>query len=412
MHTQERGEGNSSALIARVVLLVIGATAAFYPAAAQSQSHMSEELRSSVQKVVVLPGRSPASQATTGTYGKESPGLLGGMQAGSRIGDGVSTDIGGIPIGIGFPILRLPGMLFGGLSGKAKQEIQDFRDALTADLTKATGKPLSNDALASDVFWSIWKIPDLDAKVFAPSTPIPNDTDAILYVSLTDVTINVQGKDAIITTSASATLRRVSDGRDLYSSVVQYQDRDTLGNWTRNDNALWRDYTNFARHYIGREISAEVFKRVELQYELRPLETDTVARVKKNEWHGLSRSLIPTLAWELKLLGSDSYGAWASAIDETDISYDVEIYDMHQLVYSASSVGESRHTVVVELEACKKYRWSVRPLYRVGTDIKYGEWMRSNLGASDGNGNIGRKVSEAPAYIQDFASLQIKCGRR
>ena len=303
-------------------------------------------------------------------------------------------------------------MLFGGLSGKAKQEIQDFRDALTADLTKATGKPLSNDALASDVFWSIWKIPDLDAKVFAPSTPIPNDTDAILYVSLTDVTINVQGKDAIITTSASATLRRVSDGRDLYSSVVQYQDRDTLGNWTRNDNALWRDYTNFARHYIGREISAEVFKRVELQYELRPLETDTVARVKKNEWHGLSRSLIPTLAWELKLLGSDSYGAWASAIDETDISYDVEIYDMHQLVYSASSVGESRHTVVVELEACKKYRWSVRPLYRVGTDIKYGEWMRSNLGASDGNGNIGRKVSEVPAYIQDFASLQIKCGRR
>ena len=266
MHTQERGEGNSSALIARVVLLVIGATAAFYPAAAQSQSHMSEELRSSVQKVVVLPGRSPASQATTGTYGKELPGLLGGMQAGSRIGDGVSTDIGDIPIGIGFPILRLPGMLFGGLSGKAKQEIQDFRDALTADLAKATGKPLSNDALASDVFWSIWKIPDLDAKVFAPSTPIPNDTDAILYVSLTDVTINVQGKDAIITTSASATLRRVSDGRDLYSSVVQYQDRDTLGNWTRNDNALWRDYTNFARHYIGREISAEVFKRVELQY--------------------------------------------------------------------------------------------------------------------------------------------------
>ena len=122
--------------------------------------------------------------------------------------------------------------------------------------------------------------------------------------------------------------------------------------------------------------------------------------------------MIPTLAWELKLLGSDSYGAWASAIDETDISYDVEIYDMHQLVYSASSVGESRHTVVVELEACKKYRWSVRPLYRVGTDIKYGEWMRSNPGASDGNGNIGRKVSEAPAYIQDFASLQIKCGRR
>lgn len=412
MNNQGGNDGIASTLIIRVMFLVAGAMSIFFPALAWSQSHMSEELRSSVQKLVVLPGRSPASQATTGTYEKETPGLLGGMQAGSRIGDGVSTDIGGIPIGIGFPILRLPGMLFGGLSGKAKQEIQDFRDALTADLAKATGKPLSNDALASDVFWSIWKIPNLDAKVFAPSTPIPNDTDAILYVRLTDVTINVQGKDAIITTSASATLSRLSDGRDLYSSVVHYQDRDTLGNWIRNDNALWRDYTNFARHYIGREISAEVFKRVELQHEIRPQETDTVARVKKNEWQGVSRSLTPTLAWKLSLLGGDSYGGWADAIDEADISYDVEIYDMHQLVYSASNVGESRHTVAVELEACKTYRWSVRPLYRVGTDIKFGEWMRSNPDASDGNGNIGRKVSEAPAYIQDFASLQIKCGRR
>jgi len=31
---------------------------------------------------------------------------------------------------------------------------------------------------------------------------------------------------------------------------------------------------------------------------------------------------------------------------------------------------------------------------------------------ASGNGNVGRKASEAPAYIQDFATLQIKCGRR
>lgn len=401
MHTQESSDGSTSALIVRVVFLVISAIATVYPAVAWSQSHMSEELRSSVKKVVVLPGGSPAGQSTTGTYRKGTPGLLGGMEAGSRIGDGVSTEIGPVSVGVPFPILRLPGMLFGGLSGKAKQEIQDFRDALTADLTKATGEPLSNDALASDVFWGIWKVPKLDAKVLALSTPIPNDTDAILYVRLTDLTINVQGKDAIITTSASATLRRLSDDRDLYSHVVQYQDRDTLSNWTKNDNALWRDYTNFARHYIGREISAEVFKRVELQHELRP---------EKNEWRGVSRT--PTLVWELKLLGGDSYGAWAKEIDESDISFDVEIYDMHQLVYSASSIPKSRHTVAVELEACKTYRWSVRPSYHVGTDTKFGEWMRSKPDADSDNGNIGRKVSAAPAYIQDFASLKTKCGRR
>jgi hypothetical protein len=413
MNTQKKNDG--------LVLLAVGATVTLFPGLAtpdeSSQeaapvTHMSEALRSSVKKVVVLPTTSPVGQAMTGSYGKATKGLIDGGIAGSEMGRGPGTEVGPVSMRIPIPILTLPGALIGGIAGATKREIQEFRDRLADDLAESADLPVANDGLASDVFWGLRRLPNLDSKVFALTTPIPNDTDAILYVSLKGVTINVDGKDAIITTSASATLRRLSDGEHLYEDDIQYQDRDTLGNWTENENALWRDYANFARHYIGREISAEVFDRVELRHELRPRKSDTIAQVKKNEWQGVSRSLTPTLAWELALLGGNSYGVWANTVDEEDISYDVEIYDEHRLVYSAKHVRESRHTIAEELEACKTYRWSVRPAYHVGSDIKFGEWMRFNSDTHTGKANVGRKASEAPAYIQDFASLNIKCGRR
>jgi hypothetical protein len=431
MNTAKQKEQFAHSLPCRVFLAVVGVTALLsFGAADQAKdspdtsatseeadapaekTHMSEELRSSVKKVVVLPTPSPANHAVTGSYEDETLGLFGGMEAGAGIGKGVTPEVGGIPVNIPFRILTLPGALFGGISGKTKREIQEFRDALTDELSEAASQPLTNDALASDVFWGLRNVPNLDSKVFALTTPIPEDTDAILYVSLNEVTIDVRGKEAIITTSASATLRRLSDGADLYANTVQYQDQDTLANWTRNENALFRDYANFSRHYLGREITAEVFDRVELKHELVPKETDTVARVKKNDWQGISRSPTPTLAWELTLLGDDSYGSWAGTINEADIAYDVEIYDMHRPVYSAKRVHGHSHTVAEELEGCKKYRWSVRPSYRVGNDVKFGEWMRFNSGMNTKKGKAGTSASEAPAYIHDFASLEIKCGRR
>lgn len=420
MNTLEKSTDFAHTLIGRFMLLVVGTAATFFsgaaislqtnaPVSSDSQTHMSEALRTSIKKVIVLPGTSPTDQTTIGSYGKATPGLLDGMQQGSEIGRGVTKEIAGIPFSIPFPFLTLPGALIGGMSGAAKRELQEFRDTLTADLAQAAGPPLSNDALASDVFWGLQNIPNLDSKVFALTTPIPSDTDAILYVSLTAVTIDVQGKDAIITTLASMTLRRLSDGKNIFANEIKYEDRDTLSNWTKNENAAWHNYANFARHYIGREIPAEVFERIELQHELQPKPTDTVARIKKNAWQGVSRSLTPTLAWELKLLGSDLYSPSAKAIVAGDISYDVDIYDMHRLVYSAKHVPEPRHTVVADLEKCKTYRWTVRPSYQVGSDTRFGEWMRIKTETGSGNGNVGTKASVAPAYIQDFASLAIKC---
>ena len=385
------------------------------PSAGQEQTMskpMSEALRSSVKKVVVLPGQSPVVQTTTGSYEKQTAGLAGGVEAGSRIGQGVGTEVGPVSMRIPVPILTMPGALIGGITGKTQREIQEFRDALTDDLADSASQPLTNDALASDVFWSIRRLPSLDSKVLTPTAALPEDTDAVLYVGLSDITIDVQGNDAVITTSASATLRRKSDGEHLFESKAIYQDRDDLKNWTKNDKALWHEYANFARHYIGREISAQVFDRVDLKHELKPTADKTIKRVKKSDWHGVSRTLTPTLSWQLSLLGGDAYGAWTDAIDEADIAYDVEIYDSRRLVYSARAVREPRHTVEEALDACTNYRWSVRPSYKIGGDLRFGAWMRRGSGTNRGQANIGRQASEAPAYTQDFALLNIKCGSK
>jgi len=109
---------------------------------------------------------------------------------------------------------------------------------------------------------------------------------------------------------------------------------------------------------------------------------------------------------------SDTGPAWAAGIDEANIYYDLEIYDLHRPVYSVKHIPDPQHAVAMNLEACKSYRWTVRPSYHVGGDIKYGSWMRSDSNPDGGNGNVGQKASEAPAFLYDFASLEIKCGSK
>ncbi len=432
MNSQEQARALTKTAIGGLTLLVVGVVATFTPGwAAEGQSesesssstelsisthsHMSELIRSDVRKVVVLPGPSPADRRISGTYDKDSAGLVGGMNAGIDVVT-IKKEIGGVHVDFPIPILTYPAMIIGGISGISKRKIQEFRDALTEDLASAANQPLNNKGLALDVYRGLQRVPGLDSKLFAITTPIPNDTDAILYVNINGVTIEVQEDEAILTTSVGVTLHRRSDGTELYNRNVVYQDRDALKNWTKNGNALWHDYANFARHYLGREISAEVFDRVELRHELRPKKSKTVALVKKNEWQGVSRTTTPTLTWELTLLGDDSYGSWTDGIDESNIYYDVEIYDMHRLVYAEKQVPDAQHTLEFAIDACKSYRWSVRPSYHIGTDIKFGEWMRfaseSDDESDNGKGSVGRNASEAPAYIQDYASLNIKCGRK
>lgn len=378
----------------------------------KTPAHMTEALRESVTNVVVLPTSAPSSGFVTGSYQDETDGFFGGANKGGRIGEGVSTDVGGVTVRYPIPILTWPGRLIGGLAGTTKRRIQDFRDRLTEDLAQSASDPLSNDALASDVFWSIRNVPSLKPKVLALTTPIPPDTEAILFVNMTGVGINVEDDIATITTTAQATLQRTSDGVHLYESEVEYTDTDTLTNWSKDGLAAWHAYSNYARHYIGREISARVFERVELEHTLRPAKSTDIKAHRKDIWRGTTKSTMPMLAWDLKLLDNTAYADWAAELDQSTIRYDVEVYDSMQMVYYAHRVQGEQHEVEVDLEPCKTYRWTVRPVYIAGTDLRFGEWMRFESDAITGRGNTGIEASAAAAYIQDFASLEVRCGRR
>lgn len=386
------------------------APAASATPAARTHSHMPEALRGSIARIAIVGGPNPTEEEITGTYEEVAPGLYGGIAEGSRLGT-PSAQVGMITVSFPVPLLTLPGAIFGGVSGKAQKDLQDFRDAMADDLAKADNQPLVNDRLALDVFGNLQGLPGLESRLFAPGVEIPDETDAVYYVSIAKLTFDVEDDEAILTASAEATLRQRSDGKTLYTQLVQYQDRDSLANWTRDDNALWRDYANFARHYLGRELAAEAFDRIELNHELVPRASGTIKAARKNDWQFTSKSATPTLAWNLDLLGSHGYGPWAEDIDETMIDYDVEVYDRKRLVYSQKRVPAPSHTLAVALEPCKTYWWSVRPSYRNGEDIHFGEWMRKSRkpGKHDVDGLTGRQASAAPAYIQDFATLELAC---
>lgn len=413
---RRRAQGNPLKRFIGVTVLATWCQAAYpqHTAGPDPLAQMSDALRSSLEKVVVIAGQAPTTQEVSGTYEQEQAGLIGGMNDGARIGT-VSKDIGGVPINFPIPILSNIGMVYGGLTGAAKEKIQDFRDAMADELAQTGKHPLTNEGVALDVFWSLQDLPGLDSRLFAPSTPIPEDADAILYVGIEGLQIDVQGGDAILTTYASASLRRHSDGSSLYETVIRYQDQDELDNWIENDKALWRAYANYARHYLGRELSADLFKRVQLEQRLEPVPSDDAKKDRKNKGHLATDTLTPTLAWALSMEGDTTHPAWVSTLDESQITYDFEIYDARQLVYAEEQVPDPEHALLMELPSCQLYYWSVRPVYHVDGRVYYGEWMKSADPGPDpefGKGIRGRQASVAPAYVQDFPQLRVNCRRR
>lgn len=381
----------------------------------QSWEPMADTLRSEVRQLVVVANDEATRESITGSYEEATPGLVGGINEGANLGT-IATEIGGVNVSLPVPILTIPGAVYGGLSGTMKREIQEFRDELTEELANAESHPLTNDGLALDVHHNLSRLPQLDTKLIASSVAVPEATDAVLSVAFSDVAIHVEDEEAILTVSAVAELRRNSDGATVYKRMMQYVDRDTLANWNRNSRALWRDYANFASHYLGRELAAEVFSRILVAHEMQPDETSTVRRDRKDKHRFKTKSVTPELAWTFATREQGESSSSAKRVERSAISYDVEIYDNHRLVYSRKRIAEPRHVIGGELQPCTSYRWSVRPVFDDGTDIAYGEWMRLEVDPENKvkgrNGLVGRSASIAPAYTQDFPVLDVKCGRR
>lgn len=382
---------------------------------------MPEDLRAQVKRLVVIAARDPADEAVSGSYDKGTYGVVGGAIGGYELGE-IRKEVGPVPVLYRIPGTAIPGAIIGALFGGVQREVQQLRDAMTEELVDAENTPLADDGLAMDVYSRLRRVSGLDSRIIAPTTPVPEGSDAVLNVKFAGVAIDVQSKDAVITTTAVASLRRVTDAVPIYRTIVHYRDRDSLRNWTENDSRLWHTYVNYARHYLGREIAARVYHRTDLPHTITPDATETLRRDRKNPLHFVSETPQPELAWTLEvgdLAGSPFAGA---AVDESVTWYDIEIYDRNRLVLMEESLPEPTYSVPMEL-ACGEYRWSVRPAWRVGGTVRYGRWMRfappvaedKEEDSSDReeqeapNGLSGRAASEAPAYTQDFPSLSIDC---
>lgn len=369
-------------------------------------AQMSDDARRGLGKLIIFGTADRNNEAVTGSYRKRTGGVLGGAAKGSEIGT-IPVEVAKVPIFIPIPILREVGMIAGGIKGGVQRQAQELRDRLTEDLVEAVDQPLNNAALANDVFWAARKTRGAEPKLLAPDAEVPADADTVLYISLAEIGINVQKKEAIISTTANATLERAQDGTTIYRTTITYSERDTLANWAKNDYALWSGYRDFAGFYIGRELTARLFDRIRLEHSLAPTGTATVKPVKGDVWHARTRNASPTLAWNYALQGAD-----AGRFDPGQILWDIEIYDAERPVYTARQVPGMSHTLSTPLQACGMLRWSVRPSFPTADGRKVGVWMRSPHGVDAGNSNDGRAASVAHAYIQDFATLSVSCRRR
>lgn len=376
---------------------------------------MAEAARNSIESVAIVPHTQPAEQLLFGSYKQPTMTVADGVRGGAWVSmvvvDGImQSDAGGmIPVSALIPALMLPGALVGGIIGFTAEEIQDSRDALTEALRNSASEPLANMTFANDAFSSLRHVQSLDVTVIAPTTQLPKNADAVLLIRLVEILISVQDENAEITTYVEATLRRATSGTLLWRQTYAYKDKDRLSDWTQSDAALWRNYINFARHYIARRIAEDLFERYELRHDLHPIPNSTVKRVANDNWRGKSKNLSPTLSWTLDLKGGGSSSSWAASINENDTLYDLEIYDRERLVYSARQLPEASHEISEPLDACKEYWWTVRPSYNIGGRARQGEWMRFYTRLDLQDGRIGENASQLPAFLGGFAELKIRC---
>ena len=382
--------------------IVFGASAQTNPGF-EDREPMSDELRSEFGFVVVRPGSAVPSEHLTGTYQKDSLTMAEGIAKGRGLGR-VGTDIGGIPVSMPVPILGELGMIVGGLIGAQREAMQKFHDRMARDLADAGGKPMSSESLADDVFWLVRGQPQLKTRLLLPEQAIPADTEAVLFVEVDIVDISIKDDDAVIETAATATLMRVSDSTHVFEQQFVYEDRDSLTNWTRDDDAAWRSYAAYARHYLAREIVARIYERVDSWATLAPAKSGDIKPVKKNLWTGTTKVAAPELNWTAEILDE--------TVSPGAVTYEIEIYDSLTMVYAERGLESTSYRIPIELDGCKTYHWTVRPVYRAGNELRYGEWMRADNGKGTYRGGTGKRASVATAYLYDFPSFEVKCGRR
>jgi hypothetical protein len=225
---------------------------------------------------------------------------------------------------------------------------------------------------------------------------------------VTELTVTVNGNDAVMKTTAVAELRRSADRKILHSNSYSFREKDTLRNWSKDDNALWDLYVEQSQRHFMRQMSSEFFDGIVLRHVLRP--TRNGIGVQRGHWNNAVRSKTPELGWELFLLGGDKYDPWTGTIDTDNVTYELEIYDDGRLVYAADKIAGLKHQVLEPLPACKTLSWSVRPRYQIDGKTRVGEWM-SSLSSFDQifRSPTSSTRTETPDFWQGYARITTRC---
>ena len=360
-------------------------------------SHMSEELRTSVRTVAVRPSAILPTLTVGGDYGKIVPTTGEGAAAGvsgsmAGMGEAMGEDPSVILMApIIIPVAMIAGAIGGAGAAKVQQEVQEFRDGLTEEMTRDGAQSLPADAFVRNIQSYLEELPAVDSSlVAADELPLP-EVDAIFDIQVTELSVMVTGSKATIQATVVARLQRSSDGAVIHHRSYSFGEQDSLRDWSANDNARWTAFIDQARRRITRQICNDFFDGIILRHVLRP--TRNGEGVKRGHWNKSVKTRTPDLAWELFLLDGDTYGASSDQIDSDNASYDLEIYHERRLVYAVDNISGLSHTVQEPLEKCRTYSWSVRPRYQVDGKSRVGEWMRSGY----------------PGFRAGFPQITVRC---
>lgn len=416
--TMNRGtSGIAAASIA--ALLVSGCASPFFMGQRSSTKHRPVGERTvtgpfaSVETVAVRADLTPLTLTVAGDYGQETTTVAEGAKTGAKAGAAAGAAGAGEAVAedprflvlypILLPLTAIAGSITGSIAGaaaaKIEQQVQEYRDGLTEDLQAATEAASINDQFASVVNRNLQRNPAIQSRLARMDGDLSADADAVIDLNVSDVIISTLGKNATLRTIVTISIT-AADGTVLARHRDEYAESDRLSNWANEHDARWSDYQEGAWQYFARRVGRLFDKPITLRHVLRPVENNNKA----------------VLDWELILLGQAEEHAWANAITESNATFDLEIYDGNRLAFSVDGLSESHYAITSELEPCRTYRWTVRPMYHFEGTLRAGEWIGKELWfrhhhpiSMPNPGNSASPLQPSYRVIEALPTIKTRC---